>query len=63
MSANNTRRNSVLPEKKEDSSEIEINLSEKKVGPIESLYEKILNALISYLLTLQLRNAFYTEES
>ena len=63
MPANSIRRNSALPEKKEDSSEIEINLSEKKIGSIEPPYEKILNILISYLLTLQLRDVFCTEES
>ena len=63
MSANSVRRDSALSEKKEDSSEIEINLSEKKVDPIELFYKKILNVLISHLLILQLRNAFYTERS
>ena len=63
MSANSTRRDSVLSEKKGDSSEIEVNLSKKKVGPIEPPYEKILNVLINYLLMLQLRDAFCTEES
>ena len=63
MSANSIRRDSVLSEKKENSSEIEANLSEKKVDSIELFYEKILNVLISYFLTLQLRDAFCTEES
>ena len=63
MPANSIRRDSALSEKKEDFSEIEINLSEKKVGSIKLFYKKILNVLISYLLTLQLRNAFCTEES
>ena len=63
MPVNSMRRNSALPEKKEDSSEIEINLPEKKVGPIKLLYEKILNVLISYLLILQLRDTFCMKES
>ena len=63
MSANSIRRDSVLSEKKGDSSEIEINLSKKKVGSIKLLYRKILNVLINYLLTLQLRDVFYTERS
>ena len=63
MSANSTRRDSVFSEKEEDSSEIEINLSEKKVDSIKLFYEKILNILISYFLTLQLRDAFCTKES
>ena len=63
MSVNSIRRNSALPEKKEDSSEIEINLSEKKVGSIKLSYKKILNVLISHLLILQLRDVFCTEES
>ena len=58
MSANSIRRDSALFKKKEDSSEIEINLSEKKVGSIKLSYKKILNVLISYLLALQLRDAF-----
>ena len=52
MSVNSARRDSALSEKKGDSSEIEANLSEKKVDSIELFYEKILNVLISYLLTL-----------
>ena len=63
MSVNSIRRDSALSEKKEDSSEIEINLSKKKVGPIELFYRKILNVLISHLLALQLRNTFCTEGS
>ena len=63
MSANSARRDSVLSEKKGDSSEIEVNLPKKKVGSIELLYEKILNVLISHLLTLQLRDIFCTERS
>ena len=63
MSANSTRKDSVLSEKKGDSSEIETNLSKKEVGSIEPFYRKILNVLISYLLILQLRDIFCTEES
>ena len=63
MSINSMRRDSVLSEKKENSSEIEANLSKKKVSSIKLLYKKILNVLISYLLTLQLRDVFCTEES
>ena len=63
MSANSIKRDSALFEKKEDFLEIETNLSEKKVGPIKLFYKKILNVLISYLLTLQLRNIFCTEKS
>ena len=63
MYANSAQRKSALPEKKEDSSETEINLSEKKVDSVGPPYEKILNVLISHLLTLQLRDAFCTEES
>ena len=63
MSVNSIRRNSVLSEKKEDSSEIKTNLSEKKVGSIELFYKKILNVLISYLLMSQLKDAFCTKKS
>ena len=63
MYANSIQRKSVLSEKKGDSSETEVNLSEKKVGSVESFYEKILNTLISHLLTLQLRDVFCTEKS
>ena len=63
MSVNSTRRDSASSEKKGDSSEIEINLSEKEVGSIEPSYKKILNVLISHLLTLQSRNVFCMKES
>ena len=63
MSVNSTQRKSVLSEKKGDFSETEVNLSEKKVGSVEPPYKKILNVLISHLLTLQSRDAFCTEES
>ena len=60
---NSIKRDSVLSKKKGDFSEIETNLSKKKVGSIEPFYRKILNVLISYLLTLQLRDTFCTEKS
>ena len=63
MSVNSIKKDSVLSEKKGDFSEIEINLSEKKVDSIKLFYRKILNVLISYLLILQLRDAFYMKES
>ena len=63
MHVNSVWRKSALSEKKEDFSETEVNLPEKKVDSVELLYEKILNVLISYLLMLQLRNAFCMEES
>ena len=61
--ANSAQRKSVLSEKKGDSSETEANLPEKKVDSVELPYKKILNVLISYLLTLQLRDTFCTEKS
>ena len=63
MYTNSVQRKSALSEKKEDFSETEINLPEKKVGSVKSFYEKILNVLISHFLILQLRNAFCTEGS
>ena len=63
MSTNSAQRKSALSEKKGDSSETETNLSEKKVGSVRLLYKKILNALISYLLILQLRDTFCIKKS
>ena len=63
MPANSAQRKSVLSKKKGDSSETEINLSEKKVDSVGLFYKKILNVLIRHLLTLQSRDVFCTKES